>query len=1286
MYGKGPTKGCEGPYDRVAMQSCSKGWGCDAGSGKGWAAMGADPGNKVWASTGDPEKDDLVWKVKGIQRSSNEGKEQWYAFCDASRTGNRDPSRHTTASLTNFLESYYRGEPPEARASSASGDGRVVRMRGVPFQSDCHDVVQFLSEYGIDSSNVALGCGDDGRPTGEAYVVFPSKPHADRALDEKQRQEIKGRYIELFRSSYDEMNQASRKPGASAVSSWSGAPGVRSEDAEKEELVSRVKAVQRSGQDGKEYWYAYCDAARTGNRDPSRHSNESLKSFLEAHRQGEPVDTFAARAGGDGRVVRMRGVPFQSDALDVVEFLSEYGVDRSQVTLGCGEDGRPTGVAYVIFPTAELADRALDEKQKHEIRGRYIELFRSSYEEQGEAVRMHERYGSKRETGIDPQKEELVSRVKWIQRSGEEGKKQWYAFCDATRTGNRDPNRHTEESLSMFLDAYAKGESPELHAALAGGDGRVLRLRGVPFQSDVLDVVDFVREYGVEQTDVSLGCSSGGKATGEAYVVFPTAELAERALDEKQKHEIRGRYIELFKSSHEEKERGSVSSPAGAAQLALTHASGFSEDSGKAELVDRVKRIQRNSFEGKEQWYAYCDATRTGNRDPSRHTAESLSNFLEAYARGEPVEAGAARTGGDGRVLRLRGVPYQCEASDVAAFLEEYSVEPSQVTLGWGSDKRRNGEAFAVFRSKELADLALDEKQKHEIKGRYIELFKSSYEERDESKNNAMAIVPFAGDVAGNMDKPELVASVKRIQKASDAGRQQWDDYCDAMHTGSRDPSRHTAEAMRTFVEAYERGERAVPRATGDGRVLRLRGVPFQSDVSDLAQFLAEYGADKTQAVIARGSDGRPTGEAFVILPTADAANRALVEMQRREIRGRYIELFRSNNEEYSEAMIIADAYAPSSGDPEKDECVTRVKTIQRTDQNGKEKWYVYCDAMRTGSRDPSKHTVEFMRDFLDAYDRGETPVPRVSGDGRVLRLRGVPFQSDALDVVQFLQDFGVDKSGVTLGCRPDGKPTGEAFAVFPTQELAEQALDVMQKKDIRGRYIELFRSSYDERDQHGKDDGAGPGSGGRKRSAEAAGMSPAGGREDSGGGFWGSGEDSGPWGSPWGPSPMSLWGSSSAWDGCGKGKCKGWDPFVAWGKGGCWGPWSDSCGKGSSCDPWSSSSKGSDFYAEKGMKGKGKWDLYGPCGKDGPYGKGGADGSWGPYSKGAMGNAKGWDVSSSWGAGKGGDPSDDSFGPTGKGLWGGSPKGGPGKGWAPMGKALMNDAWGPSGEASQAA
>lgn len=38
----------------------------------------------------------------------------------------------------------------------------------------------------------------DGRPSGEALVSFPSRAEAERAIQEKNRQNIGNRYIELF--------------------------------------------------------------------------------------------------------------------------------------------------------------------------------------------------------------------------------------------------------------------------------------------------------------------------------------------------------------------------------------------------------------------------------------------------------------------------------------------------------------------------------------------------------------------------------------------------------------------------------------------------------------------------------------------------------------------------------------------------------------------------------------------------------------------------------------------------------------------------------------------------------------------------------------------------------------------------------------------------------------------------------------------------------------------------------------------------------------------------------
>merc|ERR1712139_710654 len=52
---------------------------------------------------------------------------------------------------------------------------------------------------------------EGGRRSGEAYVAFPSEENAEHALQEKNRQEIKGRYIEMFRSSAEERDRVLAK-------------------------------------------------------------------------------------------------------------------------------------------------------------------------------------------------------------------------------------------------------------------------------------------------------------------------------------------------------------------------------------------------------------------------------------------------------------------------------------------------------------------------------------------------------------------------------------------------------------------------------------------------------------------------------------------------------------------------------------------------------------------------------------------------------------------------------------------------------------------------------------------------------------------------------------------------------------------------------------------------------------------------------------------------------------------------------------------------------------------
>lgn len=82
--------------------------------------------------------------------------------------------------------------------------------------------------------------------------------------------------------------------------------------------------------------------------------------------------------------------------------------------------------------------------------------------------------------------------------------------------------------------------------------------------------------------------------------------------------------------------------------------------------------------------------------------------------------------------------------------------------------------------------------------------------------------------------------------------------------------------------------------------------------------------------------------------------------------------------------------------------------------------------------------------------------------DQVILRLRGLPFSAGPADVLGFLGSEcpvtgGAD--GLLFVRHPDGRPTGDAFALFACEELAQAAL--RRHKGMLGkRYIELFRST----------------------------------------------------------------------------------------------------------------------------------------------------------------------------------------------------------------------------------
>mmetsp|Transcript_24062 Transcript_24062/g.39277 ORF Transcript_24062/g.39277 Transcript_24062/m.39277 type:complete len:295 (+) Transcript_24062:489-1373(+) len=83
---------------------------------------------------------------------------------------------------------------------------------------------------------------------------------------------------------------------------------------------------------------------------------------------------------------------------------------------------------------------------------------------------------------------------------------------------------------------------------------------------------------------------------------------------------------------------------------------------------------------------------------------------------------------------------------------------------------------------------------------------------------------------------------------------------------------------------------------------LRMRGLPFSASREDIYRFFEDYNPIAESIVLTYRSDGRATGEAYVAFDSPDDSRRAM-ELHRKTMGTRYIELFLSNKEEHGRAL-----------------------------------------------------------------------------------------------------------------------------------------------------------------------------------------------------------------------------------------------------------------------------------------------------------------------------------------------------------------------------------------------
>ncbi|XP_026759661.1 heterogeneous nuclear ribonucleoprotein H-like [Galleria mellonella] len=225
---------------------------------------------------------------------------------------------------------------------NVTDDMGVVKLRGLPFGCSKDEIIQFFDGLTVAVDGVHLLSDHTGRASGEAFVHFVDKESAQEALL-RDREKIGHRYIEVFRSSADEV----RAYSARMEGGFRNNRGYRPTPYDRNDRFSgRYGGRGNFGRGG-----------GFGGRGGFR------------NRGG------GGGGGGGCHSVHMRGLPFKATPQDIAYFFKP--IWPTNINILYDNSGRPSGEADVEFECHEDAMRAM-RRDKNNMDHRYIELFLNS--------------------------------------------------------------------------------------------------------------------------------------------------------------------------------------------------------------------------------------------------------------------------------------------------------------------------------------------------------------------------------------------------------------------------------------------------------------------------------------------------------------------------------------------------------------------------------------------------------------------------------------------------------------------------------------------------------------------------------------------------------------------------------------------------------------------------------------------------------------------------------------------------------------------------------------------
>ncbi|KAL2778357.1 heterogeneous nuclear ribonucleoprotein H isoform X10 [Balaenoptera ricei] len=220
--------------------------------------------------------------------------------------------------------------------------------------------------------------------------------------------------------------------------------------------------------------------------------------------------------GGEGFVVKVRGLPWSCSADEVQRFFSDCKIQNGAqgIRFIYTREGRPSGEAFVELESEDEVKLAL-KKDRETMGHRYVEVFKSNNVE-----------------------------MDWVLK---------HTGPNSPDTANDGfvrlrglPFGCSKEEIVQFFSGMSDHRYGDGGSTFQSTTGHCVHMRGLPYRATENDIYNFFSPLNPVRVHIEIG--PDGRVTGEADVEFATHEDAVAAMS-KDKANMQHRYVELFLNS-----------------------------------------------------------------------------------------------------------------------------------------------------------------------------------------------------------------------------------------------------------------------------------------------------------------------------------------------------------------------------------------------------------------------------------------------------------------------------------------------------------------------------------------------------------------------------------------------------------------------------------------------------------------------------------------------------------------------------------------------------------------